>query len=40
MLEFEILTRGLYRPDQLTITYNPSLRMPTNLAISDWMVPT
>ena len=37
MLEFEILTRGLYRPDQLTITYNPSLRMPTSPAIQHWM---
>ena len=37
MLEFEILTRGLYRPDQLDITYNPSLRMPTSPAIQAWM---
>src|SRR5947209_10659480 len=37
MLEFEILARGLYRPDQLTITYNPSLRMPTSLAIQHWI---
>jgi 8-oxo-dGTP pyrophosphatase MutT (NUDIX family) len=28
MLEFEILTRGLYRRDQLAITYDPSLTMP------------
>ncbi|GAC1519888.1 MAG: hypothetical protein NVS3B14_21860 [Ktedonobacteraceae bacterium] len=37
MLEFEILARGLYRPDQLDITYNPSLRMPTNPDIQLWM---
>src|SRR6266567_4586540 len=37
MLEFEILARGLYRPDQLTITYNPSLRMPTSPAIQRWI---
>ena len=37
MLEFEILARGLYRPDQLDITYDPSLRMPTSPAIQEWM---
>ncbi len=37
MIEFEILTRGLYRPDQLTITYNPSLHMPINPAIQFWI---
>jgi hypothetical protein len=37
MLEFEILARGLYRPDQLDITYNPSLRMHTSPAIQEWM---
>ena len=37
MLEFEILARGLYRPDQLDITYDPSLRMPTSPAIQAWM---
>ena len=37
MIEFEILARGLYRPDQLIITYNPSLHMPTTAVISDWM---
>lgn len=25
MIEFEILARGLYLPDQLVITYNPAL---------------
>ena len=39
MIEFEILARGLYRPDQLTITYDPSLRMPTAPAIQQWMDP-
>src|ERR1700726_421462 len=29
MLEFEILARGLFRPHELDITYDPSLRMPT-----------
>jgi 8-oxo-dGTP pyrophosphatase MutT (NUDIX family) len=37
MLEFEILAQGLYRPDQLTITYNPALHMPKTPAIGDWM---
>ena len=37
MLEFEILAHGFYRPDQLEITYNPSLRMPTNSPIQAWM---
>ena len=37
MLEFEILVRGLYRPDQLDITYDPLLVMPTTPAIQQWM---
>ena len=37
MLEFEILARGLYRPAQLDIIYNPSLRMPTTPTIQAWM---
>jgi len=37
MLEFEILAHGLYRPDQLDITYNPSLSMPITPAIQQWM---
>ncbi len=36
-LEFEILAQGVYRPEQLEITYNPSLRMPTNPSIKAWM---
>src|SRR5260370_31086963 len=37
MLEFEILARGLYRPEQLDITYNPSLHMPIYPAMQSWM---
>ena len=37
MIEFEILARNLYLPDQLTITYNPSLRMPITPAIQSWI---
>lgn len=37
MLEFEILAHGLYRPDQLEISYNPSLRMPISPPIQVWM---
>jgi 8-oxo-dGTP pyrophosphatase MutT (NUDIX family) len=37
MLEFEILARGLYRSDQLAITYDPSLRMPVTPEIQQWM---
>ncbi len=37
MREFEILARGLFRPDQLIITYHPSLCMPTSPAIQQWM---
>jgi 8-oxo-dGTP pyrophosphatase MutT (NUDIX family) len=28
MIEFEIVARGLFRPDQLVIEYNPALGMP------------
>ncbi len=37
MIEFEILARDLYGPDQLVITYDPSLRMPITPAVQDWM---
>jgi len=37
MFEFEILARGLYRPGQLAITYDPSLRMPLTPEIQQWM---
>ncbi len=36
-MEFEILTRGLYRPEQVVITYDPALRMPVDDAIQGWM---
>lgn len=37
MLEFEILARGLYKPDDLAITYDSLLCMPTSPAIQQWM---
>ncbi len=37
MLEFDILARGLYRPDQLDITYKPSLHMPITPSMQQWM---
>jgi 8-oxo-dGTP pyrophosphatase MutT (NUDIX family) len=37
MLEFDILARGLFRPDQLEITYNPALRMPLPSDVQEWM---
>ncbi len=37
MIEFEIVAHGLYRPDQLSITYNPALRMPMTPTIQAWM---
>lgn len=37
MLEFEILVRGLYRPDQVDVTYDSALRMSSNPAIQEWM---
>lgn len=37
MREYEILARGVFRPDQLIITYRPALRMPTSPAIQAWM---
>jgi hypothetical protein len=36
-LEFEILAQGVYHPEQLEITYNPSLHMPTDPFIQAWM---
>jgi 8-oxo-dGTP pyrophosphatase MutT (NUDIX family) len=36
-LEFEILAQGVYRPDQIEISYYPSLRMPNNSTIQVWM---
>lgn len=37
MLEFDILAHGLYRPDQLHITYYPSFSMPITPSTQAWM---
>src|SRR6266487_2125011 len=37
MIEFEIVARGLYRPDQLIITYDPAQRMPKTADTQAWM---
>ena len=37
MLEFDILVRGLYRREQLDITYNPSLHIFITPSIQQWM---
>ncbi len=37
MIDFEILARGLFHPDQLIVSYDPSLRMPIDPAIQNWM---
>src|SRR5436305_7603404 len=37
MVEFEILVRGLYGPEQIEIAYDPSLRMPIDPTIQEWM---
>lgn len=37
MLEFAILARGLFRPDQLDIIYDPALRMPLSPEAQEWM---
>ncbi len=37
MLEFEILAQGLYRPEQVIITYDPTLTMPKTPEIVAWM---
>lgn len=37
MIEFEILARGLYRPEQLAIDYNSALSMPLTPEIQSWM---
>ncbi len=37
MIEFEIITRGLYRPDQVVMRYDPALSMPLTPAIQTWM---
>ncbi len=37
MIEFEIVARGLYRPDQLIVTYDPAQRMPKTADTQTWM---
>ncbi len=37
MIEFTILARGLYRPDQLIIKYDPAQRMPKTAEVQAWM---
>jgi hypothetical protein len=37
MIEFSIIARGLYRPEQLFIHYDPSLRMSITPEIQVWM---
>ncbi len=37
MLEFEIVARGFYRPDQVNMEYDSSLRMPVTPQIQAWM---
>lgn len=37
MLEFEIVARGFYRPDQVSMEYDPALRMPVTPQIQVWM---
>ncbi len=37
MIEFEIMVRGLYRPNQLAIDYHPGLCMPITPQIQEWM---
>jgi 8-oxo-dGTP pyrophosphatase MutT (NUDIX family) len=37
MIEFELLARGCYRPDQVLIKYDPTLRMPITRELQAWM---
>lgn len=37
VLEFEIIARGFFRPDQLDINYDPALTMPATPTIYAWM---
>jgi len=37
MVEFEIVVQGLFRPDQLVMSYDPSLRMTISLEMQAWM---
>ncbi len=37
MVEFEIVVQGLFRPDQLVMSYDPSLRMTISSEMQAWM---
>ncbi|HEX3643636.1 MAG TPA: NUDIX hydrolase [Ktedonobacteraceae bacterium] len=37
MVEFEIVVQGLFRPDQLVMSYDPSLRMTISPETQAWM---
>ncbi|HEY0755363.1 MAG TPA: NUDIX hydrolase [Ktedonobacteraceae bacterium] len=37
MLEFAIIARGFFLPEQLEIEYDPALSMPTTPALEAWM---
>ena len=37
MVEFEIVARGCYRPDQVRVEYEPALCMPTTPEIQSWL---
>jgi 8-oxo-dGTP pyrophosphatase MutT (NUDIX family) len=37
MIKFSIIARGLYRPEQLVIHYDPALRMPITAEMRIWM---
>lgn len=37
VIEFQILASGCYLPEQLVISYDPTLRMPVTPAIQTWM---
>ncbi|HLG65135.1 MAG TPA: NUDIX hydrolase [Ktedonosporobacter sp.] len=37
MVEFEIVARGFYRPGQVSMEYDPELRMPVTPQIQAWM---
>jgi 8-oxo-dGTP pyrophosphatase MutT (NUDIX family) len=37
MIEFEILVKGLFTPEQFAITYDPALHMPKTPPIQAWM---
>ncbi|HWS84957.1 MAG TPA: hypothetical protein VN207_11950 [Ktedonobacteraceae bacterium] len=37
MVEFEIVVQGLFRPDQLVMAYDPSLRITISPETQAWM---